>query len=204
MLLIGARGMNVPGSLALKVGGIVVPDAGRVFLAVLAVHVVAGATAVVALVLAATAAKRPGRHPRAGAVYLVAIGAVFVTAAAMAVVRWGHDWHLLAIATVAAGLAGLGWWARRRRFRFRRWTAWHGSAMAGSAVALFAGFYVDNGPQLPLWDRLPHPLYWLLPIAVGLPLTWRALVRNGAVRSLRARHNSRCDRPIRRGTGPVA
>jgi hypothetical protein len=50
--------------------------------------------------------------------------------------------------------------------------AWHGCAMAGSYVALFTGFYVDNGPQLPVWDRLPHLLYWLLPAAVGAPLTW--------------------------------
>ena len=27
--------------------------------------------------------------------------------------------------------------------------------MAASYVALLTGFYVDNGPQLPLWDRLP-------------------------------------------------
>src|SRR5256885_3640034 len=183
------HGGSVVTGLALKIGGIAVPDAGGVFLAVLALHVVAGATAVVALVVAATAVKRPGRHPRAGTVYLVAIGAVFVTAAAMAVLRWGHDWHLLAIATVAAGLAGLGWWARRRRPR--RWMAWHGTSMAGSAIALFTGFYVDNGPQLPLWDRLPHPLYWVLPAAVGLPLTWRALVRNGATDASRARTTRR-------------
>ena len=52
--------------------------------------------------------------------------------------------------------------------------------MAGSFVALFTGFYVDNGPNLPVWDRLPHLAYWLVPAAVGIPLTWRALVRNGA------------------------
>ncbi|MEV7628061.1 hypothetical protein [Actinoplanes sp. NPDC089786] len=53
--------------------------------------------------------------------------------------------------------------------------------MAGSYTALLTGFYVDNGPQLPLWDRLPHLSYWLLPAAVAIPLTWRALARNNAV-----------------------
>ena len=48
----------------------------------------------------------------------------------------------------------------------------------GSYVALFTGFYVDNGAQLPLWDRLPPLAYWLLPAVVGAPITWRALVRN--------------------------
>jgi hypothetical protein len=54
--------------------------------------------------------------------------------------------------------------------------------MAGSYIALLTGFYVDNGAQLPLWDRLPHLAYWLLPAAVGAPLTWRALARNGALK----------------------
>jgi hypothetical protein len=164
--------------LAVEVGGLGVPDAGPVFLTALAVHVPAGATAVVAGVLAATAVKRPGRHPRAGTVYLCAVAVVFVTAVVMAVLRWRQDWHLLLIATLTAGLAGAGWLVRR--LRPRRWVVWHGSVMAGSLVGLFTGFYVDNGPQLPGWDRLPHLAYWLLPAAVGIPLTWRALVRNAA------------------------
>ena len=165
--------------LAIDIAGLHVPDAGPVFLVALALHVAAGATAVVAGVLATTARKRPGRHPRAGTVYLYGIAVVFVTATVMAILRWRQDRHLFVIATVALGLAGFGWWARRRRFG--RWMAWHGSAMAGSYVALFTGFYVDNGPQLPVWDRLPHLAYWLVPAAVGAPLTWRALLRNGAV-----------------------
>ncbi|GAB3835549.1 hypothetical protein ACFPIJ_50755 [Dactylosporangium cerinum] len=146
-----------------------------VFLTVLAVHVAAGLTGVVSGGLAAASRKRPGRHPRAGAVYLYAIGGVFATATAMAVLRWRHDWHLFLIAVGAFALALLGRWARRRM-------VWHGSAMAGSYVALLIGFYVDNGPQLPLWDRLPPVLYWLLPAAVGAPVTWWALRRNGAMR----------------------
>jgi hypothetical protein len=57
--------------------------------------------------------------------------------------------------------------------------------MAGSYITLLTGFYVDNGPQLPLWDRLPHLTYWLLPTALGAPLTWRALARNHALLSNR-------------------
>src|SRR5258706_3457657 len=148
------------------------------FFAALAPHIAAGATAVVAGGLATTARKRHGRHPRAGTVYLYAISLVFVTATVMAALRWSRDWHLFVIATIAFGLAALGWWMRRRRPRW--WMIWHGAAMAGSYVALFTVFYVDNGPQLPLWTRLPHLLYWLLPAAVGIPLTWRALVRNAA------------------------
>jgi hypothetical protein len=167
--------------LAFDVAGIHVPDAGPVFLGALAVHVLAGGTAVVSGLLATTARKRPGRHPRAGTGYLYAIAAVFVTATVMSALRWREDRHLFLIATVAFGLAMVGWWARRRRPR--RWMLWHGGAMAGSYIALFTGFYVDNGPQLPVWDRLPHLSYWLVPAAVGIPLTWRALVRNRALAS---------------------
>ena len=49
--------------------------------------------------------------------------------------------------------------------------------MGGSYIALLTGFYVDNGPFLPLWDRLPHWTYWLLPSLLGIPLIWRALHR---------------------------
>ena len=162
--------------LAIDVAGLHIPDAGPVFLATLAVHVLAGGASVVSGALAATAAKRPGRHPRAGTVYLYAISAVFGTASVLAALRWREDWHLFVIACVASGLA---WFGRSARRRGRDgWMTWHGSAMAGSYAALFTGFYVDNGPQLPLWDRLPHLTYWLLPAAVALPLTWWALRRN--------------------------
>lgn len=165
--------------LAVDIGGLQIPDAGPVFFAALGLHVVAGATSVVAGLLATTARKRPGRHPQAGTVYLYGIGVVFATATVMAALRWREDWRLFIIATVAFGLALVGWWVRRHRPQ--RWMVWHGSAMAGSYVALFTGFYVDNGPQLPLWDRLPHLTYWLLPAVIGAPLTWWALRRNGAL-----------------------
>ncbi|WP_203905726.1 hypothetical protein [Virgisporangium aliadipatigenens] len=178
-------GDHVPDGSTLDIGGIQVPNAGPIFLTALAVHVVAGTVAVVAGALATTARKRAGRHPRAGTVYLYAIGAIFATATVMAVLRWRHDWHLFLIATVAFTLALAGRWVRRHRTR--RWLARHGCAMAGSYIALLTGFYVDNGPQLPVWDRLPPLLYWLLPAAIGIPLTWRALVRNGALSPQRNR-----------------
>jgi hypothetical protein len=64
--------------------------------------------------------------------------------------------------------------------------------MAGSYVALLTGFYVDNGSRLPLWDRLPPPAYWLIPVTVGVPLTWWALRRNGALHAT----------PVRRRRAP--
>lgn len=42
--------------------------------------------------------------------------------------------------------------------------------MGTSYVALVTAFYVDNGPHLPLWDRLPPLAFWFLPGAIGFPL----------------------------------
>jgi hypothetical protein len=171
--------------LADQILGLEVPDAGALFFAALAAHVLAGMTGVVAGALAATARKRPGRHPRAGRVYLWAIGGVFATATVMAAIRWPEDWHLFAIAAIAFGAAMLGWQARRRLRP--DWPRWHATGMGCSYIALFTGFYVDNGPQLPLWNRLPHWTYWLIPAAIGVPLIRLALRRFRAGVSARPR-----------------
>jgi hypothetical protein len=161
--------------LTITFAGLEIPDAGPVFLVALAAHVLSGLTAVGAGALAATARKRPGRHPKAGRVYLWALASVFATALVMGVIRWREDRHLIAIATLAAGLGALGWWAQRRRGAW--WPRWHAIGLGGSYITLLTGFYVDNGPQLPGWNRLPHWTYWTLPAAVGLPLIWWALRR---------------------------
>ena len=155
--------------------GLPIPDAGAVFTAALGVHVAAGLTAVVTGALAATARKRPGRHPKSGRVYVIALSLIFATATVMSVIRWHEDAHLFAIAAVASGLGWFGWRARRRQRP--GWPTRHAIGMGGSYIALLTGFYVDNGPFLPLWDRLPHLTYWLLPSAVGVPLIWLALHR---------------------------
>lgn len=165
--------------------GLLIPDEGAAFYSALAVHVTAGATAVVAGALAAAARKRPGRHPRAGTVYLWALAVVASTAAVMTAFRPREDAHLLAIAAVAFALALYGRAARRRPRR--GWPTRHAIGMGGSYVALLTGFYVDNGSQLPVWDRLPHLAYWMLPTAVGVPLIWWALRRFRAGVSARPR-----------------
>lgn len=177
--------------LASNVLGLDIPSAGVVFAVALVVHVVGGVWSVVTGLLAATARKRPGRHPMAGRLFVWGIAVMFVTATVMAVIRWREDSRLFAIAVVAAGLAAVGWYSRPTR-RPRR-VQWHAIGMGGSYVALLAGFYVDNGPQLPGWRLLPHWLYWALPVAVGAPLVWWALRRFRAGVSTRPRGASRFD-----------
>jgi peptidoglycan/LPS O-acetylase OafA/YrhL len=167
----------------------VLPGAGTGFRVALGIHIAAGLTCVVSGAIAATARKRPGRHPRAGRIYLWGLSAVVVSATAMAVLRWPRDVHLLAIAIVAGALAVIGWRARRRRWR--RWVRWHATGVGGSYIALLTGFYVDNGPRLPLWDRLPTWAFWVLPTLIGAPLITLALRRFSRPRAERPRATAR-------------
>jgi uncharacterized membrane protein len=155
-----------------EIFGLPIPDAGPIFAAALVLHILSGLTAVIAGALAATARKQPGRHPRAGRVYLCALGGIFATATIMAAIRWHEDAHLFAIAVIAFSLGLYGYRARRRHRP--GWPPHHAIGMGGSYIALLTGFYVDNGPFLPLWDRLPHITYWVLPSLVGVPLIWFA------------------------------
>jgi hypothetical protein len=44
-------------------------------------------------------------------------------------------------------------------------------------AAMLTAFYVDNGPHLPLLDRLPTLAFWLLPAAIAAPIITRAIIR---------------------------
>ena len=159
---------------------VAIPVDGVVFTGALACHIASGLTCVVTGAMAATAGKRPGRHTAAGRVYVWSLAVVFVSATVMALLRLAEDWHLLMIAVVAFTSGSLGYLARRRRWR--GWLRLHLLGMSGSYIALLTGFYVDNGPNLPLWNRLPTVAFWLLPSLVGIPLVLRAMARRHLVR----------------------
>ncbi len=144
------------------------------FLAFLAVHVIAGLTAVAAGAVAALARKGSPLHVRAGRWYYRAITAVFVTAVILAAMRWRQDYYLVIIGAVAFTAATVGYQHRRRH---RPGDTGHIAGMGTAYVAMLTAFYVDNGPHLPLWDRLPDLAFWLLPSAIGAPVIVRAILR---------------------------
>ena len=158
-----------------QVPDVVAAANGVVFTRALTCHIAAGLTCVVTGVLAMTAGKRPGRHTVAGTIYFWSLAVVFTSATVMALLRLGEDWHLLLIAVVAFAAGSVGYLARRRRWR--DWLRLHLLGMSGSYIALLTGFYVDNGPNLPLWNRLPTVAFWVLPSLVGIPLVVRAMAR---------------------------
>jgi hypothetical protein len=148
--------------------GIPVPSSSPVFLALVAVHVLAGLVCAVAGIAAMLSPKRAGRHPSAGAVYYWSLGVVFLSMAALSLLRWPHDIHLFILGILSFSAAAIGRMARRRLWR--GWLSMHVTSMTVSYILLLTAFYVDNGPNLPLWRSLPPFAFWLLPSLIGGPL----------------------------------
>ena len=151
-----------------------------VFLAFLAVHVLAGIAAVITGAIAALVRKGSPRHIWAGRWYYRAIAAVFATATVLAAMRWRQDYYLFIIGAVAFTAATTGYQHRRRHLPG---DTGHIAGMGIAYVAMLTAFYVDNGPHLPLWDRLPTLTFWLLPSVIGAAIITRAAIRARAHRT---------------------
>ena len=165
---------------ALTVAGIPIPSRNPWFLAAIGIHVLGGITATVAGAIAMLSAKGPGRHPRSGTIYFWALIVVTLTMAALALARWPRDNALAVLGVLSLASVLVGRTARRRRWP--RWRPAHICGMGLSYVLMLTAFYVDNGPHLPLWNRLPTLAFWLLPGSVGLPLIVYALWKYGGHR----------------------
>ena len=174
----GAKSLTEQGIVVL---GIPIPSSAPLFLSILAVHVAAGLMCTTAGVAAMLTLKRAGHHPRAGSIYYWSLVVVFVSMAALSILRWPENNHLFVLGILSFGAGTIGRTARRRL-----WPGWvrvHIAGMAISYIVLLTAFYVDNGPHLPLWRSLPHLTYWVLPSVVGVPfLTW-ASVRHPLVKA---------------------
>ena len=157
-----------------RILGTEVGSTAPVFLAFLAIHVRGGITAVACGAIAAIARKGSPRHVRAGRWYYRAITVVFITATILAAMRWRQDYYLFILGAVAFTAATVGYQHRRRH---RPGDTGHIAGMGTAYVVMLTAFYVDNGPHLPLWDRLPTLTFWLLPSALGAPIIARAIIR---------------------------
>jgi hypothetical protein len=166
------------------IAGIPVPSSSPLFLDIVAVHVVAGLTCTVAGIVAMLAPKRTGRHPSAGAVYYCSLVVVFLSMAALSLLRWPHNTHLFVLGILSFTAGTIGRMAKRRLWR--GWLPVHVTGMAVSYIVLLTAFYVDTGPHLPLWRSLPPLAHWLLPSLVGLPILFWALTRHPLIVRSRA------------------
>jgi hypothetical protein len=159
---------------ATHIAGIEIPSTDPIFLAVVGVHVLLGLACTVTGAIAMLSQKCAGRHPRYGTIYFWCLAGVSLTATGLAVVRWAEDYHLFILGALSFGATYLGRQARRQRWR--NWVRLHITGMGTSYVLLLIAFYVDNGRQLPIWKDLPNFTYWVLPLAVAIPLMVRALL----------------------------
>jgi hypothetical protein len=162
------------------IAGIVIPSASPVFLSIVAVHIIIALTAVVAGLVAMLSQKGAATHVRFGTIYFWSLLGVFLSATGLSFMRWPENRHLFFIGTAAFFLALVARTAARARWW--QWARIHLIAMGLSYVALLVAFYVDNGRNLPLWRQLPPFTYWLLPVAAGIPLIVRALLRHPLTR----------------------
>jgi hypothetical protein len=185
---------------ASEIFGDQVGSTAPVFLAFLAVHVLAGLAAVASGAVAALTLKGSPRHIRAGRWFYSAISVVFVSATVLSIMRWRQDFHLFIVGAVAFGTATVGYLHRRRH---RPGHTPHVVGMGLGYVAMMTAFYVDNGPHLPLWDKLPPITFWFLPSAVGVPiiisalLTWRDRAAETRLPAAKRRTPSDLGRPSR-------
>ena len=145
------------------------------FLVILAIHIAGGLTCVICAAGAAASRKGERFHVGFGHVYLRALGVVTVTMLVLAMMRWPADNHLAVLGAASATAAWIGLRMARRSAPLLRGHAW---GMASSVILLLTAFYVDNGPNLPVWKLLPHWAFWVLPALVGIPLTVIAVHRN--------------------------
>ncbi len=166
--------------------GIEIPSTDPIFLAVvLGVHIPVALASVIAGAAAMLSEKRRGRHSTFGTIYFWCLLVLFISATFLSVLRWAEDDHLFALGAVSFASALFGRTALRQRWP--RWTELHITGMGLSYVFMLVAFYVDNGRQLPLWRDLPRFTYWLMPLAVGLPLIIATVVRHPLARRSRLR-----------------
>jgi len=163
------------------IAGIPVPSDAPLYLAVLGVHVLFALACVVTGCVAMLSVKRVGRHPQYGTYYYWSLTIVFATVMVLSAVRWSENYHLLILGVLSLIAATIGRSARRRRWR--NWIRLHIGGLGASYVFLLTAFYVDNGPNLPLWNRLPPIAFWTLPTLVGTPLILWALLRHPLVKN---------------------
>jgi hypothetical protein len=126
----------------------------------LGIHIASGTAGLILGPITMRAAKRRGRHTRAGEAYHWILLTVCVSATVLALLDWSQLWWFLPIAVGSYGFALLGYIAAKRR-----WDGWllaHVAGQGGSYIALVTALLVVN---------LGGPLViWFLPTIVGSPL----------------------------------
>jgi hypothetical protein len=127
----------------------------------LAVHIAAGVAALVLGPIAMFAAKRRGRHTRAGDLYFWVYVVLVLAAFALAATDWDEAWFLVPIGAFSFAFALLGYVMAKRRPR--GWLRLHVTGQGGSYIAMITALLVVNlgGETL---------IVWFIPTIIGSPV----------------------------------
>jgi hypothetical protein len=167
--------------------GFLIPSDNPLFLTILAIHVLAALTCVIAGIAAMLAKKQAGIHPRSGAVYYLFLWIVFITATIIAIARWKEDYPLFFLGLLSMSSAFIG--RKALKNKWKKWSVYHITGMGFSYIVLLTAFYVDNGKFLPLWKIFNPLIYWSFPLLVGVPIILRTLLRHPLSRNFFERNS---------------
>lgn len=174
---------------SIVIQGFTIPSNHPVFLAILALHIVAALIAVVAGVFAMLSKKQKGLHPKSGTIYFWCLLVTFITATFMTVLRWEEDYHLFIMGFLSFSLVLIAKMAVTKKWK--KWPIIHISGMGLSYILLLTAFYVDNGKFLPIWRDFSPLVYWLLPALVGIPIICITLIKNPLSNSYFKKHKTK-------------
>ncbi len=155
--------------------GIPIPSDNKLFLTIVAIHILFGIICAIAGIVAMVSTKGGRFHSLAGMVYYWILLLLFITVVSLSIMRWPHNNHLLVLGVISFLTA----YAGRKLARTRKpgWTRRHTVLMGSSYILLLTAFYVDNGQNLPFWNQFSPLFFWLFPALIGIPIIVYALRR---------------------------
>src|SRR5688572_3241042 len=156
--------------------GIPVPSDDKLFLSIVAVHILLGIICVTAGIGAMFSTKGSSLHTRSGKIYYWTQLLIFITVIPLTVMRWPHNNHLFVLGMISFLTAYLGRMIARNPKP--GWSRLHTISMGTSYIFLLTAFYVDNGKNLPFWRQFSQLFFWLFPAAIGVPVIIYALLRH--------------------------
>jgi uncharacterized membrane protein len=156
--------------------GVRVPSDHPLFLTIVGIHIALGITCVASGAVAMLSTKGGRTHTTSGKIYYWGLVLVFLTVTPLSIMRWPHNNHLFALGAFSMLSAFVG----RRVVRAKTNTSFrvHTILMGLSYILLLTAFYVDNGKNLPFWNRFPQLFFWIFPAVIGLPIIAYALLRH--------------------------
>jgi hypothetical protein len=156
--------------------GVPVPSDNPVFLTIVGIHIILGIICVLSGAAAIIIKKGSRTHTTSGKIYYWGLVLVFITVIPLSIMRWPHNNHLFALGAFSMLSALVG--RRVAQIKPNAWPRIHTVSMGLSYILLLTAFYVDNGKNLPFWNRFPQLFFWVFPAAIGVPILAYAVLRH--------------------------